>query len=82
MPCEVCHRARYNRKTLDVHFKDKSIADNLGMTIGDSLDLFAEHAIISGTSGRSEPQKRTKAEPPTSSTSRPPACTSTASATC
>lgn len=47
VPCEVCHGAQYNRETLDVHFKGKSIADVLGMTIEDSLDFFAEHAIIS-----------------------------------
>jgi excinuclease ABC subunit A len=47
VPCEVCHGARYNRETLDVHFKGRSIADVLGMTIEDSLDFFAEHAIIS-----------------------------------
>lgn len=47
VPCEVCHGAQYNRETLDVHFKGRSIADVLGMTIEDSLDFFAEHAIIS-----------------------------------
>ncbi|SOE56256.1 excinuclease ABC, A subunit [Streptomyces sp. OV198] len=47
VPCEVCHGAQYNRETLDVHFKCRSIADVLGMTIEDSLDFFAEHAIIS-----------------------------------
>lgn len=47
VPCEVCHGAQYNRKTLDVHFKGRSITDVLGMTIEDSLGFFAEHAIIS-----------------------------------
>lgn len=47
VPCEVCHGAQYNRETLDVHFKGRSIADVLDMTIEDSLGFFAEHAIIS-----------------------------------
>ncbi len=38
--CDVCHGARYNRETLEVKFKGKSIADVLDMTIEDSLDFF------------------------------------------
>ncbi len=38
--CDVCHGARYNRETLQVKFKGKSIADVLDMTIEDSLDFF------------------------------------------
>ncbi|POC76323.1 excinuclease ABC subunit A, partial [Vibrio vulnificus] len=33
VPCEVCHGARYNRETLEVHYKGKSIADVLNMPI-------------------------------------------------
>lgn len=38
--CDVCHGHRYNRETLEVKFKGKSIADVLDMTIEDSLDFF------------------------------------------
>ncbi|MBB4932457.1 excinuclease ABC subunit A [Lipingzhangella halophila] len=40
VPCEVCHGARYNRETLDVHYKGKSIADVLEMPIEEALDFF------------------------------------------
>ena len=33
VPCEVCHGARYNRETLEVHYKGKSIAEVLDMPI-------------------------------------------------
>ncbi|WP_439547411.1 excinuclease ABC subunit UvrA [Sandarakinorhabdus sp.] len=38
--CDVCHGARYNRETLDVKFKGKSIADVLDMTIEDGVEYF------------------------------------------
>ena len=38
--CEVCKGARYNRETLQVKFKDKSIADVLNMTVEESLEVF------------------------------------------
>ncbi len=41
VPCEVCHGARYNRETLDVHFKGKTIADVLDMPIEEAADFFA-----------------------------------------
>ena len=41
VPCEVCHGARYNRETLDVHFKGKTIADVLNMPIEEAADFFA-----------------------------------------
>lgn len=41
VPCEVCHGARYNRETLQVKFKGKSIADVLDMQVGEALDFFA-----------------------------------------
>ena len=34
VPCEVCHGARYNRETLEVHYKGKTIADVLDMPDG------------------------------------------------
>ncbi|GEP38238.1 UvrABC system protein A [Nocardioides psychrotolerans] len=41
VPCEVCHGARYNRETLEVHFKGKTIAEVLDMPIEEALDFFA-----------------------------------------
>lgn len=40
VPCEVCHGKRYNRETLEVKYKDKSIADVLEMTAEDALEFF------------------------------------------
>ena len=41
VPCEVCHGARYNRETLEVHFKGKTIAEVLDMPIEEAKDFFA-----------------------------------------
>jgi excinuclease ABC subunit A len=41
VPCEVCHGARYNRETLEVHYKGKSIAEVLDMSIEEGLEYFA-----------------------------------------
>ena len=41
VPCEVCHGARYNRETLEVHFKGKTIADVLNMPIEEAAEFFA-----------------------------------------
>jgi excinuclease ABC subunit A len=41
VPCEVCHGARYNRETLEVHFKGKTIAEVLDMPIEEALHFFA-----------------------------------------
>ena len=40
VPCEVCHGKRYNRETLEVRYKGKSIADILDMTINQAVDFF------------------------------------------
>ncbi|HAM22640.1 MAG TPA: excinuclease ABC subunit A, partial [Actinobacteria bacterium] len=41
VPCEVCRGARYNRETLEVHYKGKTIADVLNMPIEEGLAFFA-----------------------------------------
>jgi excinuclease ABC subunit A len=41
VPCEVCQGARYNRETLEVHFKGKTIADVLDMPIEEAAEFFA-----------------------------------------
>jgi excinuclease ABC subunit A len=41
VPCEVCHGARYNRETLEVHFKGKTVADVLNMPIEEAADFFS-----------------------------------------
>ncbi len=40
VPCEVCHGARYNRETLEVHFKGKTIAEVLDMPIEEAVEFF------------------------------------------
>lgn len=40
VPCEVCHGSRYNRETLDITYKGKTISDILDMTVEDGLDFF------------------------------------------
>jgi excinuclease ABC subunit A len=40
VPCEVCRGKRYNRETLDVHYKGKNIYDVLNMTVEEALDFF------------------------------------------
>ena len=46
VPCEVCHGARYNRETLDVHYKGKNIADVLDMPITEALEFFESISAI------------------------------------
>jgi len=41
VPCEVCKGKRYNRETLEVKYKDKSIADVLNMTVEEAVSFFA-----------------------------------------
>jgi excinuclease ABC subunit A len=46
--CEVCHGARYNRETLEVTYKGKSIADVLTMTVEEALEFFKNIPGIAG----------------------------------
>ena len=46
VPCEVCNGARYNRDTLDVHFKGKNIADILNMPCEEALGFFENQPAI------------------------------------
>ncbi|MGT2460563.1 excinuclease ABC subunit UvrA [Sinomonas atrocyanea] len=46
VPCEVCHGARYNRETLEVHYKGKTIADVLSMPIDEAAEFFAAFSPI------------------------------------
>ena len=41
VPCEVCHGARYNRETLEVHYKGKSISEILDLSIEEAAEFFA-----------------------------------------
>jgi excinuclease ABC subunit A len=41
VPCEICHGARYNRETLEVHYKGKTIAEVLDMPIEEAAEFFA-----------------------------------------
>lgn len=41
VPCEVCHGSRYNSETLEVHYKEKNIAEVLDMTVDDALVFFS-----------------------------------------
>jgi excinuclease ABC subunit A len=44
--CEVCKGARYNRETLDIQYKDKSIADVLAMTVEEAWEFFAPVPVL------------------------------------
>lgn len=47
VPCEVCHGKRYNRETLEVHYRGKNIADVLEMTVEEGCAFFENHPKIS-----------------------------------
>ncbi len=47
VPCEVCKGARYNRDTLEIQFKGRSIADVLNMPISEAVDFFDNQPVIS-----------------------------------
>ncbi|MGH2602075.1 MAG: excinuclease ABC subunit UvrA, partial [Dehalococcoidia bacterium] len=46
VPCEVCHGARYNREALEIHYKGKSIAEVLNMTVEEGLEFFKAQTTI------------------------------------
>ena len=46
VPCEACHGKRYNRETLEVRFKGKSISDVLDMTINQAVEFFENQPSI------------------------------------
>jgi excinuclease ABC subunit A len=48
IPCEVCRGKRYNRETLEIHYRGKSIADVLEMTIEDAASFFERVPSLSG----------------------------------
>ena len=45
-PCPTCHGARYNEKTLEVHWQRRNIAEVLQLTVDDACALFAEEAAV------------------------------------
>ena len=46
VPCETCHGKRYNRETLEVHYKGKTIADVLEMPVEEAAEFFAAFTPI------------------------------------
>ena len=53
VPCEVCKGARYNRETLEVHYKGKTVAEVLDMPIEEAAEFFAPINSIAATCARS-----------------------------
>ncbi len=45
-PCPVCHGARYNEETLEIKYRDKSIADVLGLTVDAACEFFADEPQV------------------------------------
>jgi excinuclease ABC subunit A len=50
-PCPTCHGARYNAKTLEIRYRDKTIADVLAMTVDDAAAFFDGEAALRGPLG-------------------------------
>ncbi|MBX3427341.1 MAG: excinuclease ABC subunit UvrA [Pirellulales bacterium] len=48
VPCPACHGRQFNRQTLAVRYKDKSIADVLAMSVDEAVEFFENHAAIHG----------------------------------
>ena len=46
VPCDVCHGKRYNRETLDVHYKGKNITEVLGMTVENASEFFKAVPVV------------------------------------
>ncbi|MBV7619253.1 excinuclease ABC subunit UvrA, partial [Escherichia coli] len=46
VPCDACHGKRYNRETLEVHYKGKNISDVLEMTVEDAMHFFDAIPVI------------------------------------
>ena len=46
VPCEVCHGTRYNRETLQIKYKDKTIYDVLNMRVDEALNFFENHPKV------------------------------------
>ena len=46
MPCDVCKGAKYNRETLEVHYKGKTISDVLEMTVEEGMEFFKNQSKI------------------------------------
>jgi len=45
-PCPTCHGSRYNAKTLEIKYRDKSIADVLGMTVDEAFEFFDDEPHV------------------------------------
>ena len=58
--CDECKGTRYNRETLEVKFKDKSIADVLNMTVDEGCEYFENISNIRSKSNPPFPKKRNK----------------------
>ncbi len=50
-PCPTCHGTRYNAKTLEVKYRNRSIADVLGMTVNDAAEFFADQPQLARSLG-------------------------------
>ena len=46
VPCGTCHGSRFNRQTLQVRYRGKTIADVLGMRVADAADFFQDHPVL------------------------------------
>jgi len=50
-PCPTCHGARYNAKTLEIRYRDKNIAEVLGLTVDAAAEFFADESHVSRSLG-------------------------------